>query len=386
VVFKRATQRNLRVRILIDGVSGSGKTRGSLEIASGLAGEDGRIGLIDTQNRQSRRYASRYRFGVADMRADFSPEAFIAEIDSAQDQKIDVLIVDSASHEWDAVLGIVDSNATGWKGATPRHKAFVEALLQYPGHVIVTCRTKTAWEYKANDRGRIQPYRVGTDIEQRPKFEYDFDVWLRLDMDHSASVEKSAIDVIEQGSLIASLDTELGERIRAWSEGDAVVSPKETAKSRTSGSANGAASSTTDTSRAPSTDDDVEDEDDVLSEGMGDGESWGDDQDDASDPQNASQTPPQRQQAASRRQNGSEDAAPTTAPRINANGKPEQCDVCGTKIYPNVEETAEGSTFMGSTLIRVTRERFGRVLCVTHWLTETRKARQRDPKRSPARP
>lgn len=374
MTFKRATQRNLRVRILIDGVSGSGKTTGALGIATGLAGPDGRIGVIDTQNRQSRRYASHYKFGVADLWGDFSPEAYIAEIDAAMEQKIDVLVIDSASHEWEAILSAVDQNATGWKSATPRHRAFCEAIQQFKGHVIVTCKTKTAWEFRPNERGRVQPYRVGTDITQRGQFEYDFDLWLRLDLDHSASVEKSVIAGIEQGVTLPAITSDLGEQIREWSEGESAERPKEpatTPKSRMHGSENGAASSTTAMSRARSTDD----EDAPFTP-----------EDIAPARQNASQSAVEEAESLPDVEDDSEDTEPLEAPEIDANETDgsAQCDTCGTKIYPHVTETVGDSSFKGSTLIRVTRERFGRVLCVNHWLAEQRKATHRNPARQPA--
>ena len=66
----------------------------------------------------------------------------------------DVLIIDCVSHAWQELLEEVDWLAyqkyrgktfAAWKDGTPKQKRFINAILQYPGHVIVTMRSKTEW-------------------------------------------------------------------------------------------------------------------------------------------------------------------------------------------------------------------------------------------------
>lgn len=224
--FRKATRRNIAAKILIDGTSGSGKTLTSLLIALGIVGPQGRVGLLDTQNGQSRRYADLFDFGLITMRKNYHPQNFVDVIEGdAVEAELDCLIIDSASHEWSGRGGCLElsKRPTGpddWKTVTPLHQAFVEAIIQAPYPIIVTCRTKTVWEYKPDERGRIKPYRIGTDAIQRQEFEYEFDLWLRLDGNHVASVEKSTFgDYVPAGSTISLPGLNLGYAIRGWLDG-----------------------------------------------------------------------------------------------------------------------------------------------------------------------
>jgi hypothetical protein len=60
---------------------------------------------------------------------------------------MEVIIIDSASHEWDGLGGILDIHAaipgnsfTAWSKVTPRHNAFIQAMMQSPCHLITTVR------------------------------------------------------------------------------------------------------------------------------------------------------------------------------------------------------------------------------------------------------
>ena len=86
----------------------------------------------------------------------------------------DVLIIDSVSHAWQELLEEVDRLAyqkyrgntfAAWKDGTPKQKRFINAILQYPGHVIVTMRSKTEWGIETRD-GKNDPVRNGTVPEQ----------------------------------------------------------------------------------------------------------------------------------------------------------------------------------------------------------------------------
>jgi hypothetical protein len=83
----------------------------------------------------------------------------------------------------------------GWKEARPMERRMLAALLAYPGHVIVTMRTKTEWviEQTENRSGRTVnvPKRMGTKPEQREGIEYEFDVVGDMDLEHNLVVSKT---------------------------------------------------------------------------------------------------------------------------------------------------------------------------------------------------
>ncbi len=59
--FKKAVKAKQKLRLAIDGVSGSGKTYTALSVASGLGG---RIAVIDSEHGSSELYADRFDFDV----------------------------------------------------------------------------------------------------------------------------------------------------------------------------------------------------------------------------------------------------------------------------------------------------------------------------------
>lgn len=377
--FRQAKRENIRARILIDGVAGAGKTYTSLLIAMAIAGEKGRIGAIDSKNGQILRYADEFRFGYYDIIAPYHPEKFVGAIEQAANQNIDVLILDSASPEWDGDGGCLELAKGGpglddWKGVSPRHHRFVSAIEQFPGHVIVTCETKDAWEFPKNDRGRIQPVRIGTDIVQRPRFAFMFDLWLRMQQpDNTAFVEKSVLrDWLPTGTEIKP-DLQTGEDILSWINGEEF--PYEDDDS-------------TDEHDAQTFTPAVADQSDVTADTAGDDSGdpfneWGEQPDEL-----PPVTPPQRPTAArtaappARAATGA--TKPVAAPvlPVTSSGTPCAGKDCDQTVYPHVIEKIGGNDFDGATLIKMSMERHNKVLCPKCYVAAGRTRAGAAPKRA----
>ena len=103
----------------------------------------------------------------------------------------------------------------GWKEARTMESEMVEALLSYPGHVIVTMRTKTAYEIIEDERGRKVPTKLGLKPEQRDGIEYEFDIVGDMDLQNALTVSKSRCRSLS-GMVIQRPDATLGEEILAW--------------------------------------------------------------------------------------------------------------------------------------------------------------------------
>lgn len=222
--FTKATKTKARLRLALIGPSGSGKTYSALSIAKGFGGK---LALIDTEHGSASKYADLFDFDTQEL-SSFSPEAYIAAIDEAAKAGYDVLVIDSLSHAWmgkDGILESVDrvtkasrsNNAytTGWRDATPRHNALVEALVQSPLHLIVTMRAKTAYVMEVNDRGKSEPKKVGMEAIQRDGLEYEFDVVGDLTLDLDLHVSKSRCPGLT-GSVINKPDASLALTLEAW--------------------------------------------------------------------------------------------------------------------------------------------------------------------------
>lgn len=154
IQFTRAVRKQAKLRLAVAGPAGSGKTTAALEIATGLC-PGGRIAVIDTERGSAALYSDRYRFDTLELGPPFSPERFIEAIHVAEKAGYDVLIIDSASHEWNGSGGCIDINDalaaarfkgntwSAWSETTPRHRAFLDSMMQSPLHIIATMRSKT---------------------------------------------------------------------------------------------------------------------------------------------------------------------------------------------------------------------------------------------------
>lgn len=194
--FTRATKSAAKARIGLYGVSGSGKTMHALSIARVLAGPDGSIALLDTEGGSASKYADLFEFDSNVMRKPYHPERFAKALDAAVAGGYDVFVADGVSPFWNGeggVMSIVDAakkRGGGWAEGTPAHNKLVDAILTSPIHVVITVRAK-AETVVENVNGKVTYRKLGVKMVQRDELDYELDVLLYLDLDNSATVEKS---------------------------------------------------------------------------------------------------------------------------------------------------------------------------------------------------
>lgn len=169
IQIRKAERAGARLVIALAGISGSGKTFSALQLAYGLAnGDASKVGLLDTENRRGSLYANSIknkagevqRFLIGDLYAPFSPQRYIDALSEFQAAGVEVLVIDSVSHEWNGLGGVLDivdgfeKSITGWKKGKPEHKRFVNHLLQCDMHIIVCVRAsnKTDWKDPKNPK------------------------------------------------------------------------------------------------------------------------------------------------------------------------------------------------------------------------------------------
>ena len=162
--IREAEREGARLVIGMAGISGSGKTYSALELAYGLANYDaGKVGFLDTENRRGSLYANvfvdhpthptRKRFLIGDLYAPFSPQRYVDAIMEFQAIGVEVLVVDSVSHEWEGQGSCEDIAHAGqrmadWKTAKREHKRFMNALLQSNMHVIACIRAREKTDFR----------------------------------------------------------------------------------------------------------------------------------------------------------------------------------------------------------------------------------------------
>ena len=223
IQIRKAKRSATKLRLLLTGPSGSGKTWGGLQIAKGLGG---RCVVIDTEQGSSDIYDSLHEFDVVDLRPPFSPEAYIEAIRACEEAGYEVIIVDSISHEWSGkggCLELVDDIAkaqfrgntwSAYSVITPRHRAFIDAMLRSPAHIIATGRAKTETA-QVEDGGRKKVVKLGMKTETRDGAEYEFTTVIDLVHDgHFATVSKDRTNLFTGDPKPLSVDT--GKRLAAW--------------------------------------------------------------------------------------------------------------------------------------------------------------------------
>lgn len=228
MAFQKAKREQVWTKLLLAGPSGSGKTYTALRLAKGIANKaGGRVAAIDTENGRIRYYADEFDFD--DLQLDVhTPESYIEAINEAVDGGYSVLIIDSATHEWDYCLEthnkMPGNSYTNWAKITPRHDAFMETILQTPIHIIATVRGKD--EYVLEEKnGKQTPKKVGIGFKQRDNTEYNFTVTFNLAQDtHVADAMKDNTHIFEgRYEVLTEKD---GEKIYDWANSGERVDPK----------------------------------------------------------------------------------------------------------------------------------------------------------------
>lgn len=230
LVFAPAQPRARYLKLGIQGPAGSGKTDGALALATALAA-GGRVACVDTENRSSELFAHRYHFALLDLKPPFTSARYEAAIQAAVDQGFAAIVVDSLSHQWAGLGGILErqghaargsGNAfTAWQPFTKEHEAFKAFLLNAPVHLVCTLRTKTEYVIEKDERGRSVPKRLGTKAIQRDGLEYEFTATIELQTTKRGTSSKDRTEVL--GGELNLRDPALGARLQLWTRGDAAT-------------------------------------------------------------------------------------------------------------------------------------------------------------------
>lgn len=211
----------LTLSIGLSGGSGTGKTYSALLIARGIAevktGRPGApIGVVDTENRRALHYKSAFPEMVHfDMKAvddegtmiGFGPERWIEVIDAAEKAGLAVLVIDSFSHAWEGVGGVLDLHATtldkltggndsrrnslsqlAWAQVKPRYRRLIDRIVRAKCDIVICTRAKPVMQDpKTNQNARTTKTRRA-DIPWDPAADGDlmFEMTAMMILDPSA--------------------------------------------------------------------------------------------------------------------------------------------------------------------------------------------------------
>jgi hypothetical protein len=225
--LKRATRKQVKLRLNISAPSGAGKTYSALRMAKGLCGSWEKIAVIDTENGSASLYSHLGDFNTIDLTAPFTPEKYIQAIETCEAAGMEVIILDSTSHEWTCILEDNELLAqakfrgntwSAWSQTTPRHDRFLNKVLQSTAHII-TC-TRSKMETVMGEDKKVK--KVGMKDQQREGWEYELTVSLNIERDtHMAIPSKDRTNLFE-GKNPFLITEATGEAIKNWCETGAV--------------------------------------------------------------------------------------------------------------------------------------------------------------------
>lgn len=216
--LQQASRKKAKIKLAIQGPSGSGKTYSALLIAYGLCKDWNKIVVVDTENQSADLYAHLGQYFVLNITSPFTPEKYIEALFLCINAGMEVIIIDSISHEWQSILNL-HSNMTGnsftnWAKVTPKHNEFVNAILQANVHIIATIRSKQ--DYVITEKnGKMIPEKVGLKAITREGLDYEFTLVFEMNLNHQATATKDRTSMfIGKSEFIPSVET--GVKILEW--------------------------------------------------------------------------------------------------------------------------------------------------------------------------
>jgi len=221
IQLKKATRKQVKLRLNISAPSGAGKTYSALRMAYGLCGDWSKVAVIDTENGSASLYSNLGEFNVIDLSPPFKPETYTEALNACVSAGMEVVIIDSTTHEWACLIEenelLAQSKFRGntwsaWSQTTPRHDKFINSILHSPVHII-TC-TRSKMETIMGDDKKVK--KVGMKDVQREGWEYELTISLNIDRDtHLAIPSKDRTNLFE-GKNPFLITEETGKEIADW--------------------------------------------------------------------------------------------------------------------------------------------------------------------------
>jgi hypothetical protein len=192
--LQQAQRNQVKLRLGLSGASGFGKSYSALLLAYGITEDWTKIAIIDTENNSASLYAHLGDFNVLQLNEPYSPERYIEAIRTCEKASIEVIIIDSITHEWQGKGGCLQLHEQlggrfqDWAKISPRHQAFIDAILQSSCHIITTTRRKIDYSLDSDQNGRTKVVKHGTKEITRDGYEYELTVNFELINDQHLAV------------------------------------------------------------------------------------------------------------------------------------------------------------------------------------------------------
>lgn len=186
--FRPAKRSNSHILIGLFGRSGCGKTYSSLLLGRGIVGPSGKLGMVDTEGGRGELFADVDEIGgyaYQEMEAPFTPEKYLEAIEEAERQGIECLVVDSMSHVWEGIGGVIDqanenerkagrAGINNWNKPKRALNKLILKIMQTRVHLIFGLRAKRKTRQFDVVEGGQKKTKVARDGFYTPKMDEEF--------------------------------------------------------------------------------------------------------------------------------------------------------------------------------------------------------------------
>lgn len=233
--IKPATKFRQFAKVCIWGTPKAGKSHTALALATAMAGENGKVGVISSEFGSTKLLAHKFPHDIIDLsEADehdgvpvpnaFSPQRYEMALKMLIESGYAAIVIDSLSHSWAGNGGLLEAVgrhkntfSDGWGENSPVYDHLVNTIIAAKCHIIVTLRAKDKYvqeEYIKRDGTKgSSPKNAGEAPVMRKGFGFEFQVTMRMDS-MIGHIEASAVeDYIHKGEGIEKPGADLAYRL-----------------------------------------------------------------------------------------------------------------------------------------------------------------------------
>ena len=217
--LQQAQRHQVKMKLALQGIAGSGKTYSSLLLAKGLSNNNlEKVAVIDCEAGSSNLYAHLFSFKILKIESPYTPEKYIKAIDICLEANVKTIIIDGISSCWTYLLSyhanLIGNSFFNWKKVTEKQDAFIRKIIQAPVHIIATMRTKHA--YVINQvNGKSVPEKIGLKAIQRNNVDFEFDTVININSNHVCNSTKDRTGLFQSRKDFIIYET-IGDEILKW--------------------------------------------------------------------------------------------------------------------------------------------------------------------------
>ena len=225
------------------GESNGGKTLTALKLMRELVGEEGRIAVIDTEDKRSALYQGVVDFELLDLSEDengdkvkhpYTQARYIGALQFLVEQGFQGIIIDSLTPVWKKPGGILDQHKeiskkegkwsgnsfSAWQETDVLYWDLIDAIQATKCHVICTLRANEEWVEQYNEQKKKNQWvKEGVKPEFRGNITYEFDLFAKFEKRGMMTIETWRILEDLPDYAIERPGRDFAQKILAWLEG-----------------------------------------------------------------------------------------------------------------------------------------------------------------------